>query len=475
MEPLTTCTLITLIANTSLLFTTNTDQSFEHGRISCTSETWKHTISKSLTNSYLHFILISTRIYRIGSRFDKDIQYYARPPINDAYFPMASTKAALARKSMHSPSFSKEAIRRSEHLITDTIAHFLDILHNYVLGERPVDLTMGFSCLTADIALNYTFQRPLNALDEEGFQSPVLNGVAIFTQMTQWTFYLPTFARGVSWVIGCLPGWVTNHFVKPYALLMWLLEASLEQIVYLQNRSPSEKHIRTVFDVNLNPNLEKGQFKPTNDEMAADACVLLLAGTDTISSTMVVITWALLNNSQMMQRLKTELREVMPGRGDAVDWSTLERLLYLSAIIREGLRLSQGTPGRLPRIVPPSGVVLCGHQIPAGTSVSSSAYVYHNDPHIFTDPETFRPERWLDIAPTDQKELESKFVPFSKGSRACIGINLAYAELYLITAYLFRRFDVSNAGTTDADMEWKDLFVISFKGHLKATVRESVE
>ena len=66
-------------------------------------------------------------------------------------------------------------------------------------------------------------------------------------------------------------------------------------------------------------------------------------------------------------------------------------------------------------------------------------------------------------------------MPFSKGSRACVGINLAYAELYLITAYLFRRFDIANAGTTDADMEWKDEFVIAFKGHLKATVRESVD
>ena len=141
---------------------------------------------------------------------------------------MASTKAALARKSMHSPSFSKEAIRRSEHLITDIIAHFLDTLHKYVLGERPVDLTKGFNCLAADIAMNYTFQRPLNALDEEGFQSPVLNGVAIFTQMTQWTFYFPTLARGVSRVVGCLPVWVTNNLVKPYALLMWSLEVNFD-------------------------------------------------------------------------------------------------------------------------------------------------------------------------------------------------------------------------------------------------------
>ena len=86
---------------------------------------------------------------------------------------------------------------------------------------------MGFKCLTADIAMNYTFQRPLNALDAEGFQSPVLTGVAIFTRLTQWTFYFPTFASEVSRVIGCLPVWVTKSFVKPYAQLMWLLEVSL--------------------------------------------------------------------------------------------------------------------------------------------------------------------------------------------------------------------------------------------------------
>ena len=97
----------------------------------------------------------------------------------------------------------------------------------------------------------------------------------------------------------------------------------------MQNRPPSEDHVRTVFDLNLNPKLEKGQFKPTNEQMAADACTLLIAGTDTSSNTMVVITWALLNNSQMMQRLKAELKEVMPARGDAVDWLTLEKLPYL--------------------------------------------------------------------------------------------------------------------------------------------------
>ena len=106
-------------------------------------------------------------------------------------------------------------------------------------------------------------------------------------------------------------------------------QVSRQQIAYLQQRSPSEEEIHTVFDINLNPNLEKGQFTPTTNEMAADALTLLVGGTHTTSSAMVVTIWALLNNPQVMQRLKTELKAAMPRRDDVMDWAELEKLPYL--------------------------------------------------------------------------------------------------------------------------------------------------
>lgn len=416
-------------------------------------------------------------IFKIGTKFDKYPPHYANPTFQGGYFPITSTKNALARKKMHSPSFSKEAVRHSEHLITDMLAKFLDILTGYVPGARPVDFTRALNCVFADIAMNYAFQRPFNALDKEEFQSDLLDGVEIFTVMWQWSMHFPRVFGGVTWVIQCLPGWLTSRIIKPFALVDWCLDVSREQITHLQKRSSSKGEIRTVFDINLNPNLEKGQFTPTVDEMAADAFALLNAGTGTLTSTAVVITWSLLNNPHMMRRLKTELRVVMPGREDSVDSAALEKLPYLRAVIREGLRLSYGAPGRLSRVVPSSGAVLSGQKIPPGTVVSSSCYVYHSDPSTFADPHTFRPERWLASNPTDEplQEMEKKFMPFSRGSRSCTGMNLAYAELYLVIACLYRRFEISNGGTTEADMQWDDCGTPVTRGHLKVTVRESVE
>ena len=294
-------------------------------------------------------------------------------------------------------------------------------------------------------------------------------------------------------------------------------QVSREQIVYLQNRSPSKGEIRTVFDINLDPNLEKGQFTPTVDEMVSDAFALLMAGTDTTAFAVVVITWALLNNPQMMQRLKAELRAVMPGRQDTLDWAGLEKLPYLvskrlstqlfsfkSRLTKRSAPSSKKVsasptasrdvfpasylpqaPSSADRRYQPEYALPPTHLIhrylltltSLQTVVSSSSYVYHQDASTFPSPETFQPERWLSD-PTDREpreRMESKFMPFSRGSRACTGLNLAWAELYLILAHLFRRFDVSNSGTTEADMRWDDCFVPMTRGHLKVVLGESAE
>lgn len=63
-------------------------------------------------------------------------------------------------------------------------------------------------------------------------------------------------------------------------------------------------------------------------------------------------------------------------------------------------------------------------------------------PEIFRQPLEFRPERWLDTNP-DLERINRFYVPFSRGTRNCIGINLAYAQLYIVLASVLRRFDLS--------------------------------
>jgi cytochrome P450 len=92
------------------------------------------------------------------------------------------------------------------------------------------------------------------------------------------------------------------------------------------------------------------------------------------------------------------------------------------------------------------------------------ALIYLN-PSIFLSPYEFIPERWL-----ENPRLDRYLCSFSKGPCQCLSINLAYAELYLCVAGLFRRYgEPGNAGpkgafdlfkTTREDVEMKhDLFL----------------
>jgi cytochrome P450 len=90
-------------------------------------------------------------------------------------------------------------------------------------------------------------------------------------------------------------------------------------------------------------------------------------------------------------------------------------------------------------------------------------YTTQRDPTAFPNPETWNPDRWLtDKISNEMKEL---FMPFSKGSRACLGKNMALMELKLTTAALVLQMKVSLApGTKDEDMEMQDHFLALPKG-----------
>ena len=148
------------------------------------------------------------------------------PQLNGSYFSITSNKSALARKNMHSPLFSKEAVRRSENLVTDMVAKFLKVISGYASVARPVDLSMGFSCLAADVAMNYVFQKTFNALDSEEFQSDMVKATDANIATLQWPIHFPKVFAGFFWVTTCLPRWIVSRFMKPLALIDSCLEVS---------------------------------------------------------------------------------------------------------------------------------------------------------------------------------------------------------------------------------------------------------
>lgn len=83
---------------------------------------------------------------------------------------------------------------------------------------------------------------------------------------------------------------------------------------------------------------------------------------------------------------------------------------------------------RRTRVFPQHALQFKDWTIPAGVPVGMSAYYCHRDPDVFQNPDEFLPERWLgEVTP----EMKRNYVPFSKGSRRCLGTKYVKRTLTL--------------------------------------------
>lgn len=180
-----------------------------------------------------------------------------------------------------------------------------------------------------------------------------------------------------------------------------------------------------------------------------EAFIVVAAGTTTTAWTLSVATYYLLANPHILTRLKLELKAAIPDPDIFISLSILERIPYLVAIGQEALRLSYGVSTRLQRMAPDPMVFVDPQTkkkwiIPPNTPCGMTSVFVHHDESVFPNSKSFIPERWI-----QDPRLNRYLVAFSKGTRQCLGINLAYAELYICLAAIFRRFgsvDVRDEG-----------------------------
>lgn len=132
---------------------------------------------------------------------------------------------------------------------------------------------------------------------------------------------------------------------------------------------------------NIAVEAEAGE-KLSMDDVHREASGLIVAGTDTTSTTLTYLVWAVLSQPKLQQELEAEVATLNEDYGD----TDIDKLPLLNAVIEEALRLYSAAPSGLPRSVPPGGVTIDEQFVPAGTTVTTQAYSFHRDPALFPRP-----------------------------------------------------------------------------------------
>lgn len=149
-------------------------------------------------------------------------------------------------------------------------------------------------------------------------------------------------------------------------------------------------------------------------EIAAECMDHLAAGIDTTGDALCFLLYQLSHPSSAptQERLFQELSQNKS--------TPLDELLYLDAVIKEGLRCFPVIPMSQPRYVPSGGRDIDGYFVPGGTIVSCQAWSVHRlNEDVYPNGSKFLPERWLE--PQASLEMNKLFFAFGAGGRGCIG------------------------------------------------------
>ena len=176
------------------------------------------------------------------------------------------------------------------------------------------------------------------------------------------------------------------------------------------------------------------QGRMTDEQLRDEAMTFMLAGHETMATTLAWLWYLVATHPTVQQRLFAEIDAVLDGRLPTFD--DLPQLQYTRQVFAETMRLYPALWGFTRRAL--VDVTLGPYVIPKGSQALASPYVVHRNPSVFADPLRFDPDRWAGDAAELLPELA--YFPFGGGVRRCMGEPFAWAEGPLVVATLAQRW-----------------------------------
>lgn len=354
--------------------------------------------------------------------------------------------------------FSRGSIINLEWVVRDNVEKLCTQLSAARDSSTPINLSYLYRCFTIDFITEYCFDRNYRFLEDPETAKPFLDAI---TDAEKTTYVKRTFKLWHSmniWLAFTSPRSILprNNRIGAFIRVLQTIRKDVREAV-TKDAKPGGR--RTVF-TELPKNEKLPRSEKTEEIIFNTAFLLLVAGFETTAHTLETASFHLNvpKGLPMLMRLKDEVAAIWPNvEGEVPDWKTLEKLPYLQAVLKESLRLSLGVVGRLTRINHHEAMVYKEWAIPAGSEISMTQFDLHFNEDIFPDPWEFKPDRWLGA---EGKSREKYLVSFSRGSRACIGVNLAMCELHIALATIVRRFDLRLFETDRRAVDYKyDYFI----------------
>lgn len=213
------------------------------------------------------------------------------------------------------------------------------------------------------------------------------------------------------------------------------LEYETKKIKNGMKEQPKGK-LRAVLDLLFGREIEF-----TNVQLREHIDSITIAGNDT---TALVIAYSLVLLGIHQDAQEKVLQEQQSIFGTEKRGSTkeeLQKMHYLERVIKESMRLYTVVPLIARNIDKDTYLPTCGVTLPAGSGAAIGAFAIHRSTAVWgPKPDEFDPDRFL--PERSQSRHPAAFLPFSYGSRNCIGRNFGMLIMKSILSSVVRSFKI---------------------------------
>jgi cytochrome P450 len=325
----------------------------------------------------------------------------------DSFFATLDQKIHRTVRSRVSGTYSMTAVLGMESLISDVMTSNIRKLRD-VSRRGPVSIDKWVNYFTFDVVGQLSMGGPIGFLDQEQDVNGIIRSIhdgfylmANFGHIPLQTFWFNnSFSR---YLIRNFGGRRLNSFET---FVGWLDKRVTERM----KEEPGAAH-NDMLQYFINGRMPNGE-PVGKGEVMIEGINILGAGADTTAIAILAVLGAIMTHEGAYEKLQEDVDAAYGNAGLQTDadgelsFHDAERIPYLSAVVRESMRLHPSITYQLPRVPPPEGLKIGDFYIPSSATCGISPAAMNRDTTIFgPDAARWVPERWI---PSKEGEDEAK-------------------------------------------------------------------
>lgn len=321
----------------------------------------------------------------------------------------------LVHRRMIQPAFHKKKIIGLLHIIKQAISEeLLQIKKNTTTDIYPLMGDLAFQVVAKSLFSRSDIREPMAKLQDitEVNQQMVIREMR--QPYLQWWF--------------SISGMKKRH-------LSYAAQGREILNTIIEERIASNQEENDLLDMLLNAKYEDGTSMPRR-QLIDEVLILFTAGHETTANALSFTLYLLAKNPQVQEKLYNEIKKVTINDDNIGD--VFGELTYAKACIEEAMRLYP--PVYIIDRVAKENDEIEGHSFKKNSLVLLSIYELQRNEEFWEDPDSYIPERFLEM---DKKDYSEYYYPFGAGPRMCVGNNFAMYEMILVLVEIFKKYEIS--------------------------------